>query len=111
MAEARTSQLAKDRFFIYLSQKPRSVRLFASRELSPTGVSKRLIEATDPAAPVVRRMMSQLVASAKGGAAKVETIAAVVPEVAQRVGVEAVFLPRTPCYTPRILVTLPEVSP
>jgi hypothetical protein len=112
---ARTAQLGKQSVFIYINQQRQGVRLFASRELSPTGVNKRLITSSDAAAAPVLTMIDVLLRMAReagmggrgGSVPTAAAMAAFVPEAARRAGVkEATFLPRTPCYTARILVTL-----
>ena|SRR6266704_3058199 len=111
---ARTSQLGKERLFIYLTQQRHGVKLFASRELSPSGVSKRLLQAGAPGAFLAQRMIAELLRLARdaaGGPAMTtptpDLFAPLVDEAARRAGAaNATFLRRSTCYSARILVTL-----
>lgn len=113
---ARCGQLADGRVFIYIRHTRHGVKLFASRELSPIGVSKRLIDRGDPAAEPARRMIDTMLRLAKanglggrdGLIPNADRLRRFVDEAAKTVGVSAAFLPRTAVYSARILVTVGE---
>ena len=112
---ARTAQLGKERVFIYITHSRSGVKLFGSRELSAIGVNKRLVRSDDPAAQPVRQMIDHLIGLSRragmggrgGSLPTADGMKPFVAEAARLAGVkEAEFLPRTPCYSARILVTL-----
>ena|SRR5688572_2489374 len=112
--DARTSQLGAGRTFIYFRHTRQGIVPFASRELSPQGVSKRQLPATDPAygpaQTFVRNLLNLAKANGYGGrGGKVPTAVAMEPFVgpaAELAGVTAVYLAKTPVHSTRILVTV-----
>lgn len=117
--DARVNQLGSGRTFIYFRHTRQGIVPFASRELSPQGVSKRQLPITDPAyGPAqifVRNLINLAKANGYGGrGGKLPTSAAMEPFVmpaAELAGVTAVFLAKTPVYSTRILVTVAKHDP